>query len=46
MKVNRLENPKADWIRVVNAARRTCGKVPINHEPSDVFKQSYRRMFR
>lgn len=39
MKVNRLENPKADWIRVVNAARRTVGKAPIKHEPSDVFKR-------
>ena len=38
-KVTRMENPKADWIRVVNAARRTWGKKPINHEPSDSFKK-------
>ena len=34
-----MECPKADWIRVVNAARRTWGKAPINHEPSDKFKR-------
>lgn len=39
MKVTRFECPKADWIRVVNAARRTWGKEPINHEPSDGFKR-------
>ena len=39
MKVVRFENPKADWIRVVNAARRTVGKAPINKEPSDTFKK-------
>ena len=38
-KVTRFECPKADWIRVVNAARRTWGKKPINHEPSDKFKR-------
>jgi sarcosine oxidase delta subunit len=38
-KVTRFECPKADWIRVVNAARRTWGKAPINHEPSDKFKR-------
>lgn len=38
-KVTRFECPKADWIRVVNAARRTWGKNPINHEPSDKFKR-------
>lgn len=38
-KVTRMECPKADWIRVVNAARRTWGKIPINHEPSDKFKR-------
>lgn len=38
-KVTRMECPKADWIRVVNAARRTWGKQPINHEPSDKFKR-------
>ena len=37
--VTRMECPKADWIRVVNAARRTWGKKPINHEPSDKFKR-------
>ena len=39
VKVTRMECPKADWIRVVNAARRTWGKTPINHEPSDKFKK-------
>jgi sarcosine oxidase delta subunit len=38
-KVTRFECPKADWVRVVNAARRTWGKAPINHEPSDKFKR-------
>lgn len=38
-KVTRFECPKADWIRVVNAARRTWGKDPIGHEPSDKFKR-------
>ena len=38
-KVTRMENPKADWIRVVNAARRTWGKKPIDYEPSDAFKK-------
>lgn len=38
-KVTRFECPKADWIRVVNAARRTWGKKPIVHEPSDKFKR-------
>lgn len=38
-KVTRMECPKADWIRVVNAARRTWGKKPIDHEPSDAFKR-------
>lgn len=36
--VTRLECVRPDWIRVVNAARRTWGKSPINHEPSDKFK--------
>ena len=39
-KVIRFECPKADWIRVVNAARRTWGKQPIDHEPSDQFKRA------
>ena len=38
-KVTRMECPKADWIRVVNAARRTWGKKPINKEPSIAFKK-------
>lgn len=38
-KVTRLECVKPDWIRVVNAARRTVGKKPINHEPSNKFKK-------
>lgn len=38
-KVTRFECPKADWIRVVNAARRTWGKKPLNREPSDKFKR-------
>ena len=38
-KVTRFECPKADWTRVVNAARRTWGKDPINHEPSVKFKK-------
>lgn len=38
-RVTRFECPKADWIRVVNAARRTVGKKPIDHEPSDAFKR-------
>ena len=38
-KITRLECVKPDWIRVVNAARRTWGKKPINHEPSDKFKK-------
>ena len=38
-KVTRLENPTANWIRVVNAARRTVGKPPIDHEPSNTFKR-------
>lgn len=38
-KVTRLECITPNWIRVVNAARRTWGKKPINHEPSDTFKK-------
>lgn len=38
-KVTRLECVRPDWIRVVNAARRTWGKKPIDHEPSDEFKK-------
>lgn len=39
MKIPRIECVKPDWIRVVNAARRTWGKKPIDHEPSDKFKK-------
>lgn len=39
VKVVRLECVLPNWIRVVNAARRTVGKKPINHEPSDKFKR-------
>lgn len=39
MKVTRMECPKADWTRVLNAARRTWGKKPINKEPSVGFKK-------
>lgn len=38
-KLTRLECVLPNWIRVVNAARRTVGKKPINHEPSDKFKK-------
>lgn len=38
-KVTRFECVKPDWIRVVNAARRTWGKLSINKEPSDKFKR-------
>lgn len=37
-KVTRLECLKPDWVRVVNAARRTVGKAPITKEPSENFK--------
>ena len=39
-KVTRFECVRPDWIRVVNAARRTWGKDPIDHEPSDKFKRT------
>ena len=39
IKVTRMECVRPDWIRVVNAARRTWGKKPIDHEPSDKFKK-------
>lgn len=39
LKIRRLECVLPNWIRVVNAARRTVGKKPINHEPSDKFKR-------
>ena len=37
--VSRIECVKPDWVRVVNAARRTWGKAPLNKEPSDKFKR-------
>lgn len=39
IRVTRFECVKPDWIRVVNAARRTVGKKPIYHEPSNAFKR-------
>ena len=39
MKVTRMECVKPDWIRVVNAARRTWGRPPIDHEPKDSWKK-------
>lgn len=39
VRVTRLECVKPDWIRVVNAARRTVGKKPISKEPSSLFKR-------
>ena len=39
MKISRFECPKADWKRVLNAARRTWGKKPLDKEPSDKFKR-------
>ena len=38
-KIVRFECPKADWKRVMNAARRTWGKKPLDKEPSDKFKR-------
>lgn len=38
-KIESIKNPKADWIRVVNAARLTAGLKPIDHEPSSEFKR-------
>lgn len=39
IRVTRFECVKPDWIRVVNAARRTVGKKPIHKEPSNAFKR-------
>ena len=39
-KVIRFECVRPDWIRVVNAARRTWGKAPIGHEPKDSWKRN------
>lgn len=38
--LTRFECVLPNWIRVVNAARRTVGKKPINKEPSNKFKKS------
>lgn len=38
-RVTRIEVPTANWRRVLNAARRTVGKAPIDKEPSDKFKK-------
>lgn len=39
VKVTRMECVLPNWIRVVNAARRTWGKKPLGKEPSDKFKR-------
>lgn len=39
LKVSRFECVLPNWMRVVNASRRTVGKSPINKEPSDKFKK-------
>jgi hypothetical protein len=39
MKVTRFECVLPNWVRVVNSARRTWGKKPIDHDPSDKFKR-------
>lgn len=39
VKVTRFECVLPNWIRVVNAARRTWGKKPIDHEPKDSWKR-------
>lgn len=38
-KIRSFTCPRADWKRVVNAARMTVGKEPIGKEPSDKFKR-------
>lgn len=38
-KVIRMESAKTDWTRVLNAARRTWGKTPLDKVPSDKFKR-------
>lgn len=38
-KITRLGCVMPNWIRVVNAARRTWGKQPLDKEPSDKFKR-------
>lgn len=39
IKVTRMECVRPDWVRVVNGARRTWGKAPIDHEPKDSWKR-------
>lgn len=39
VKITRFECVKPDWKRVLNAARRTVGKKPIDKEPSVAFKK-------
>lgn len=39
VKVTRMECVLPNWIRVVNAARRTWGRKPIDHEPKDSWKR-------
>lgn len=34
-----MESAKTDWARVLNAARRTWGKTPLDKVPSDKFKR-------
>lgn len=38
-RVTRMECPRADWKRVLNAARRTRGLKPLDKEPSENFKR-------
>lgn len=37
--ITKIENPKADWKRVLKATRKTVGKKDIDKEPSDEFKK-------
>ena len=39
LRVSRFECVKPDWRRVLNAARRTVGKKPLDKEPSNKFKR-------
>ena len=39
LRVSRFECVKPDWKRVLNAARRTVGKKPLDKEPSNKFKR-------
>ena len=45
-KITRLECVTPNWIRVVNAARRTWGKKPMTKEPSDKFKKKILRIIK